>query len=87
MSTAAVAAAAGVTDRTVFRWVKIGLLPAPKVVYGAKRGKQTFWAPHAAEQAAWVRAQVEAGQTFDEIRAALAAGKFEPSTSGEGSRG
>lgn len=76
VSTAEVAKAAGVTDRTVFRWAQMGLLPAPKVVYGGKKGKQTFWAGHAAEQAAWVRAQLDGGRTFVEILSALAAGEF-----------
>lgn len=81
LSTAQIAAAAGVSHRTVFRWVKLGLLPAPKVVYGLKRGKQSYWPGYAAEQAAWVRAQVEAGRTYPETREALEAGAFRPSTS------
>jgi len=79
VSTQQVATAAGVTDRTVFRWAKMGLLPTPKIVYGATRGKQTFWLPHAAEQAAWVRAQLNNGRTFAEILIALSEGEFIPS--------
>lgn len=82
VSTAEVARAAGVTDRTVLRWVQMGLLPAPKVVYGGEKGKRTFWPDHAAEQAAWVRAQLDSGRTFDEILSALAAGEFAPSERG-----
>lgn len=66
------------TGRTVSRWVKLGLLPAPKVVYGARRGKQSFWPSHAVQQASWVRSQIEAGQTWQEVLAALEAGVFRP---------
>ena len=76
LTTKLVAEAAGVTTRTVSRWVKLGLLPAPKLVYGALRGKQTFWPAHAADQARWVRAQIEAGETWQEVKAQLDAGAF-----------
>lgn len=78
IGTAEVARAAGVTERTVLRWVQTGLLPAPKVVYGGEKGKRTFWPDHAAEQAAWVRTQLDSGRTFEEILSALAAGEFVP---------
>ena len=39
--------------------------------YGGKRGKQSFWPAHAIDQAAWVRAQFERGQTWQEIKAAI----------------
>lgn len=64
------------TTRTVSRWVKLGLLPAPKLVYGAARGKQTFWPEHAAAQARWVRARIDGGQTWQEVKAQLDAGAF-----------
>lgn len=76
VTTQLVAEAAGVATRTVSRWVKMGLLPTPKLVYGAKRGKQTFWPDHAVEQARWVRAQLESGQTWQEIKAEIDAGRF-----------
>lgn len=78
VSTKLIAEAASVTTRTVARWVKLGLLPAPKLVYGGKRGKQSFWPAHAIEQAAWVRAQFEQGQTWQEIKAAIETGAFKP---------
>ncbi|MBZ5713105.1 hypothetical protein [Nannocystis pusilla] len=52
--------------------------PPFRVVYGARKGKRTYWPAHAAAQAAWVREQSDAGRTFDEIRDALAAGEFTP---------
>ena len=78
VSTKLIAEAASVTTRTVARWVKLGLLPAPKLVYGGKRGKQSFWPEYTVEQAAWVRDQFERGQTWQEIKAALAASAFRP---------
>lgn len=78
VTTKLVAEAAGVTTRTVSRWVKLGLLPAPKLVYGAARGKRTFWPDHAAAQASWVRAQIDAGQTWQEVKQQLDAGAFTP---------
>lgn len=78
LTTEQVAEAAGVTVQTVRRWSKLGLLPPFRVVYGVSRGKKSYWPAHAAAQAAWVRAQSEAGRTFDEIRGALAAGEFTP---------
>lgn len=81
VSTAEVAKAAGVTDRTALRWAQMGLLPAPKVVYGGEKGKRTFWPEHAAQQAAWVRGQLNSGRTFEEILGAIAAGEFVPTKS------
>lgn len=78
LTTDQVAEAAKVTVQTVRRWSKLGLLPPFRVVYGAQRGKRSYWPAHAAAQAAWVREQSDAGRTFDEIRAALAAGEFKP---------
>lgn len=78
VTTQQVADAAGVTGRTISRWVKLGLLPAPKVVYGARPGKHSFWSPQAPEQARWVRAQIDAGQSWQDVLAALEAGAFTP---------
>ncbi len=80
VTTQQVADAAGVTGRTVSRWVKLGLLPAPKLVYGARPGKHSFWPSHALEQARWVRAQIDAGQSWQDVLAALDAGAFKPAT-------
>lgn len=78
LTTEQVAEAAGVSVQTVRRWSRLGLLPPFRVVYGVRRGKQSYWPAHAAAQAAWIRVQNDAGRTFDEIRAALAAGEFTP---------
>jgi excisionase family DNA binding protein len=76
VTTDEVAAAAGVHPSTINRWVKQGLLPAPQVFYRGKRGKQSRWEAVAPAQARWVQGELEAGRTFDEIRARLAAGEF-----------
>lgn len=78
VTTQQVADAAGVTGRTISRWVKLGLLPAPRVVYGARPGKHSFWSPEAPEQARWVRAQIDAGQSWQDVLSALKAGAFTP---------
>lgn len=80
VTTGVVAQAAGVHPSTISRWVNLGLLPKPQVLFRGKRGKQTRWAPHALEQAVWVKARLDAGLTFEEIRTALAAGGFRPSS-------
>lgn len=78
LTTEQIAEAAGVSVQTVRNWSRAGLLPPFRVVYGSKKGKRSYWPPYAAAQAAWVRAQNDAGRTFDEIRAALARGEFKP---------
>jgi DNA-binding transcriptional MerR regulator len=71
-----VADAAGVTPQTVRRWARAGLLPPPKVNYGVKPGRHSYWEPHAPAQARWITAQISAGLTFAQIKAALEAGEF-----------
>lgn len=61
---------------TVLRWARIGVLPAPVIVHRGRRGRQTRWPEHTEAQARWVHGRLEAGATFDEIAAALAAGEF-----------
>lgn len=78
-TTEQVAAAAGVHETTVGRWLKLGLLPTPEVRNMGRRGRTTRWPLHAPEQARWVKAQLDAGFSFDEVRAALEAGEFVPS--------
>lgn len=79
-TTADVATAAGAHETTVGRWVKQGLLPAPTIVnMGRRRGRSARWALHAPEQAAWIRARLDDGWTFDEVREALERGEFKPS--------
>lgn len=76
MNTGQVAEAAGVSRATVQRWAKAGLLPPPTVHYGLKPGKHSFWPDHAPAQARWVAAQLAAGRSFAQIKAALEAGEF-----------
>jgi len=78
-TTEQVAAAAGVHETTVGRWLKLGLLPTPEVRNMGRRGRTTRWPLHAPEQARWVKAQLDAGFSFDEVRVALEAGEFVPS--------
>lgn len=77
-TTEQVAAAASVHETTVGRWLKQGLLPAPEVRNMGRRGRTTRWPLHAPAQARWVKNQLDAGFSFDEVRAALAAGEFIP---------
>jgi DNA-binding transcriptional MerR regulator len=76
LRTAQVCEAAGVTDATVMRWAKQGVMPAYERVFRGRRGSFARWPRHAAEQAAWVKAQLDAGRSFEEIRQALARGEF-----------
>lgn len=78
ISTSEVARAAGVSQATVQRWARLGLLPAPTVYYGLKPGKHSFWPAHAPAQAAWVAGEIQKGRSFVLIKAALEAGEFKP---------
>lgn len=78
LTTAQVAAAGGVTESSAIRWARLGVLPKYTTVYGGARGRQARWPLHAADQARWVKAQLEQGYTFEEIRQKLAAGEFKP---------
>lgn len=66
--------AAGTSKATIFRWAKLGVLPAPEVIYA--RGRFARWALHAPAQATWVDQKLRSGWTFGEIAAALARGDF-----------
>lgn len=77
-TTEELAEALGLSRSTVLRWARIGVLPAPTVVHRGRRGRQTRWPVHTEAQARWVHAKLDAGLTFDEIAAALAAGEFKP---------
>lgn len=83
LTTAQVAEAAGVHQSTLGRWRRRGLLPEPVFVSLGKRGRSQRWPPQTAAQAAWIKTQLEAGHTFEEISAALA--RREPETSDVGS--
>ena len=56
-----VACAAGVTTRTIARWVQRGLLAPPRVFYGGRRGKRSTGPATAPEQAAQVRHALDQG--------------------------
>lgn len=79
-TTAEVAAAARVSTVTVMSWSRRGVLPPYQRIHGGARGQTARWPLHAPEQAAWVRARLDAGFTFAEIADMLAAGDFKPST-------
>lgn len=74
--TAQVCAAAGVTDATVMRWAKLGVMPPYERVFRGRRGSFARWPKHAEQQAVWVKAQLDAGRSFEEIRQALERGEF-----------
>lgn len=76
--TAQVCEAVGVTDATVMRWAKQGVMPPYERVFRGRRGSFARWPRLAAQQAVWVKAQLDAGRSFDEIRQALARGEFVP---------
>ena len=78
VTTEELADALGLSQSTVLRWARIGVLPAPEIVHRGRRGRQTRWPAHTEAQARWVQGQLDAGQTFDEIAAVLAAGGFKP---------
>jgi excisionase family DNA binding protein len=78
VTTEELAEALGLSRSTALRWARIGVLPAPEIVHRGRRGRQTRWAAHTEAQARWVQRQLDAGQTFDEIAAGLAAGAFKP---------
>lgn len=80
VTTEQVAEAAGVSPATVRRWGRLGVLPPQKVVFMGRRGRQSRWPLHTPEQARWVLSLLERGRTFDEIRAMLAAGEFQSSS-------
>jgi len=77
-TTPEVAAAVGVSDQTIRRWARSGLLPAPRLVHRGGRGSGMMWPELTIAQGRWVHAQLEAGRTLDDVREALAAGEFTP---------
>lgn len=73
LKTSEIAAAAQVSEPTILRWARFGLLPKPTLVYGGARGRSHRWPPEAADRARWVLSRLEAGYTIAEIRALLEA--------------
>lgn len=77
-TTAEVCEASGISGPTAFRWAQKGVLPAPQKIHGGQRGLSSRWPLHAPAQAAWVKARLDRGFTFEEIRSALDVGEFVP---------
>lgn len=71
-----IARAAGVTATTIRRWAKAGLLPAGKKVHRGRRGTGLVFPETAPAQAVWVKAQLDAGRTVEEVRQALVDGEY-----------
>ncbi|MBA3549068.1 MAG: hypothetical protein H0T76_21500 [Nannocystis sp.] len=84
LTTPEVAEAIGVSKATILRWAAQDVLPRPVIVHGGRRGRVARWPLHTPAQGRWVLTQLEAHLTWAEIRAALEAGRFDPSVSGEG---
>ena len=76
LTTAQVAEAVGVSTATILRWSEQGALPRPVIVHGGRRGRMARWPLEAAAQARWVQGLLDTRMTWEEIREALAAGKF-----------
>ena len=76
VTTEQVAAEVNVTTATIRRWSRLGVLPAPQVHFGGRRGRYARWPLHTPDQARWVQGKLEAGYGFEEIAAALAAGEY-----------
>ncbi len=76
VTTGDVARAVGVSEATIHRWGRQGVLPAHKVHSAGARGRVAMWPAEAPKQAVWVQAQLEALRSWEDIRAALAAGEF-----------
>lgn len=77
-TTPKVAAEVGVSDETIRRWARLGLLPKPTPSHRGRRGTVSLWPEHTIEQARWVQRQLDAGQTVPQVRESLAAGEFQP---------
>ncbi|MBL9101075.1 MAG: MerR family transcriptional regulator [Myxococcales bacterium] len=67
-----------VSEDTVRRWARLGLLPPGRKVHRGRRGVGFVWPAETAAQARWVKSQLDAGLTPDDVRAALTRGDFAP---------
>lgn len=77
-TTAEVCAAAEIVDSTAMKWSARGVLPPYVIISGGRRGRRARWPLHAPAQAAWVKAKLEQGYTFEDIQLALQQGEFTP---------
>ncbi|MBZ5715263.1 MerR family transcriptional regulator [Nannocystis pusilla] len=76
-TTREVAESVGVHATTILRWAREGVLPAPDLHHGGRRGQTSRFSVVAVAQAAWVKSHLENGFSFEEIRSKLAAGEFQ----------
>lgn len=66
-------AAGGVAQNTLWRWVKLGLLPKPTLVSGGPgKGTRNRWPREALERARFVVEQRAEGYTLSEISEMIA---------------
>lgn len=76
-TTPEIAAAVGVTDQTIRRWTKAGLLPLPEKVHRGGRGVTSLYPDFALAQARWVLEQLDKERlTIPQVLAQIQAGAF-----------
>jgi DNA-binding transcriptional MerR regulator len=78
LTTREVAEAIGLSEPTILRWGRLGVLPEKVVHHGGRRGRVALWPGHTIAQARWVITKLDAHASFEEIKAALEAGEFTP---------
>lgn len=78
VTTKQVADAVGVSEPTILRWGRMGLLPDKKVHFGGRRGRVALWPAHTIAQALWVLEKLNTHHTLEAIKASLQAGEFKP---------
>ncbi len=63
-----VSAASGISRVSLWRWVRLGLLPEPtRISDGRASGVRSRWPGWAVERAAWIRARRDEKLTLDEV--------------------
>lgn len=67
-----------VSEDTIRRWARLGLLPAGRKVHRGRRGVGYVWPPETMAQAQWVKSQLDAGLTPGDVHASLMRGDFTP---------
>lgn len=75
LKTAQIAEAVGVSEQTIRRWARLGLLPRPTIVYRGRRGRGAVWPQESLPLAVWIRDQLDAGRTVHDLAAARAGGE------------
>lgn len=75
-TTEEVSAAAGISRVSLWRWVRLGLLPEPTRISGGRAsGVRGRWPAWAVERAAWIRARRDEKLTLDEVAELIRAGE------------